>query len=156
MKESFTNYITKESVVILHGENKAEVLDELISRAADISKLDREQIYRLVWKRERMMTTGVGNGLALPHIRINNIPDPVILIGSCVNPIEDYQSQDGLPVQVIVFILAADANQEAYLQLLGSVSRRMRDKTLLDEIIANNTRPAQILKLVKGEEGENA
>ncbi len=146
---SFTKYITKDSIVVLHGKNKIEILDELITRAADLSKLDRDLIFRLVWKRERMMTTGVGNGLGLPHIRVGNIPEPVILIGVCTNPITDYQSQDDQPVTVVVFIVAADSDQEAYLQLLGSVSRKMRSSALITELTENATRPSQILKIVQ-------
>ncbi len=149
MKTSFAKYITKDSIVVLHGKNKIEILDELISRAADLSKLDRDLIFRLVWKRERMMTTGVGNGLGLPHIRVGNIPDPVILIGVCTNPITDYQSQDGQPVTVVVFIVAADSDQEAYLQLLGSISRKMRSPELIAKLTENATRPSQILKIVE-------
>ena len=146
---SFTKYITKDSIVVLHGKNKIEILDELITRAADLSKLDRDLIFRLVWKRERMMTTGVGNGLGLPHIRVGNIPEPVILIGVCANPVTDYQSQDDQPVTVVVFIVAADSDQEAYLQLLGSVSRKMRSPELIAELTENATRPSQILKIIQ-------
>jgi len=146
---SFAKYINKDSIVILHGKNKIEILDELITRAADLSKLDRDLIFRLVWKRERMMTTGVGNGLGLPHIRVGSIPEPVILIGVCANPVSDYQSQDDQPVSVVVFIIAADNDQEAYLQLLGSVSRKMRSPELIAELTSNVTRPSQILKIIE-------
>ena len=70
----FLNYITRDSVMILDGADKLQIMDELISRAADLTKLNRDTIYRLTWKREKMMTTAVGKGLALPHIRVNDIP----------------------------------------------------------------------------------
>ena len=119
MKYDFTEYVTKDSVMTLTGTTKLEVMDQLIQRAADLTKLSRDHIFRLVWKREQMMTTGVGNMLALPHIRINDILHPYVLIGVCENPIEDYQGQDDLPVRVIVLTVAPDEDQEAYLQLLG-------------------------------------
>ena len=149
---SFAKYISKDSIVVLHGKNKIEILDELITRAADLSKLDRDLIFRLVWKRERMMTTGVGNGLGLPHIRVGNIPEPVILIGVCANPIADYQSQDDQPVRVIVFIVATDEDPEAYLQLLGSISRKMRDPKMVDKIVENIAKPDEVLKLIDDSE----
>ena len=152
MKELFGKYLTKESVVLLRGNNKLSVMDELIDRAADISKLDRDLISRLTWKRERMMTTGVGLGLGMPHIRVNNIPYTVILVGVAETQIADYLGQDDKPVQVIVFIAAPDADQEAYLKLLGSVSRRMREVGMIDSIIANMNNSSKILELLGANE----
>lgn len=146
---SFSQYINKDSIAILRGKNKIEIIDEVISRAAEISKLDRDLIFRLVWKRERMMTTGVGNGLALPHIRVGNLAEPVIVVGVCTEPVTDYQTQDDNPVKVVVLIIASDADQEAYLQLLGSVSRSMRDPEFVDSLFDNAARPSQVLKLIE-------
>ena len=92
MKYDFTQYVTKDSVMSLDGRNKLEVMDQLITRAADLTKLNRDVIFRLTWKREQMMTTGVGGMLALPHIRVNDINHPYVIVGVCENPIEDYQS----------------------------------------------------------------
>ncbi|WP_294433695.1 PTS sugar transporter subunit IIA [uncultured Victivallis sp.] len=151
MKYDFTQYVTKDSVMALDGRNKLEVMDQLITRAADLTKLSRDVIFRLTWKREQMMTTGVGGMLALPHIRVNDINRPYVLVGVCENPIEDYQGQDDQPVRVIVFTVAPDENQEAYLQLLSSISRRLRNPALIEELIANVSTPAQILDIIKRE-----
>ena len=149
MKYDFTQYVTKDSVMALDGRNKLEVMDQLITRAADLTTLSRDVIFRLTWKREQMMTTGVGGMLALPHIRVNDINRPYVLVGVCENPIEDYQGQDDQPVRVIVFTVAPDENQEAYLQLLSSISRRLRNPALIEELIANVSTPAQILDIIK-------
>ena len=106
MKYDFTEYVTKDSVMILNGTTKLEVMDQLIQRAADLTKLNRDLIFRLVWKREQMMTTGIGGMLALPHIRTNDILRPYVIVGVTESPIEDYQSQDDQPVRVIVFTVA--------------------------------------------------
>ena len=91
MRNDFSKYVDKDSVMTLVGKTKLEVMDQLISRAADLTKLNRDMIFRLVWKREQMMTTGVGGMLALPHIRVNDILHPFVIVGVCENPIEDYQ-----------------------------------------------------------------
>ena len=152
MKHYFTQFVTKDSVMSLDGHNKLEVMDQLISRAADLTKLSRDVIFRLTWKREQMMTTGVGGMLALPHIRVNDITRPYVIVGVCENPIEDYQSQDDQPVRVIVFTVAPDENQENYLQLLGSISRKLRNPKLVAELIENAGAPAKILEIVRRDE----
>ena len=150
MKQDFIQFVTKDSVMTLGGKNKLEVMDHLITRAADLTKLNRDTIFRLIWKREQMMTTGVGNMLALPHIRINDILHPYVLIGVCENPIGDYQGQDDLPVRVIVLTVAHDEDQEAYLQLLSGISRRFRDPALLESLIDAVGNTVQIYDIIKG------
>ena len=151
MKNDFSQYVDKDSVMTLVGKTKLEVMDQLISRAADLTKLSRDLIFRLVWKREQMMTTGVGGMLALPHIRVNDILHPYVIVGVCENPIEDYQGQDDLPVRVIVFTVAPDENQEAYLQLLSSISRRLRNPKLIEQMIDTVGNTVDLLAVVKQE-----
>jgi len=148
-KNRFTKYLDKDSVLVLKGGNKREVLDELIRVAAERSHLSYDTIKELTWKREKMMTTGVGGGLALPHIRLEVLPNPVVICGICEKSISDYGTQDGQPVRVIMYIMAPARNQEAYLELLGSVSSRLKDEELLKEIIDNITRPSQVLRILK-------
>jgi len=154
MKVTFTKFISKESIFILDGTTKYEVIESLITEASKKSKIDRDTIARLTWHREKMMTTGVGFSLALPHIRINEIPEPVVLIGICKNPIEDYESQDEQAIRVIIFIVAPDQNQEMYLQLLGSISRKLRHQGIIGELIDNITRPSKILRILKRRQTE--
>ena len=148
-KISFGKFLTKDSVMVLHAEDKKTAFDQMVARVADLAHLDRDVVSRLVWKRENMMPTGVGNGLGLPHIRVERMDAPVILIGVCVNPISDYETQDGEPVRVIVFIAADDADQEGYLSLLSSVSSKMRNADLIAQILENQAKPQQILALLQ-------
>ena len=149
MKQDFIQFVTKDSVMTLGGANKLEVMDNLITRAADLTKLNRDTIFRLIWKREQMMTTGVGGMLALPHIRINDILHPYGLVGVCKNPITDYQGQDDLPVRVIVLTVAPDEDQEAYLQLLSGISRRFKDPQLIEDLIDAADDVPRIFEIIK-------
>ena len=151
MKIDFAQFVDKDSVMTLVGKTKLEVMDQLISRAADLTKLNRDLIFRLVWKREQMMTTGVGGMLALPHIRVNDILHPYVIVGVCENPIEDYHGQDDQPVRVIVFTVAPDENQEAYLQLLSSISKRLRNPKLVEQMISTVGNTVDLLAVVKQE-----
>ena len=151
MKYDFTEYVTKDSVMTLSGTTKLEVMDQLIQRAADLTKLNRDLIFRLVWKREQMMTTGIGGMLALPHIRTNDILHPYVIIGITESPIEDYQSQDDQPVRVIVFTVAPDEDSDAYLRLLGSISRKLRNEQLVESLIMAVKEPAKIYDIVQSE-----
>lgn len=148
MSCDFLKFVTRDSVMLLDGTDKLQIMDELISRAADLTKLNRDNIFRLTWKREKQMTTGVGNGLALPHIRVNDIPSPVVIIGVAKQDICDYQAQDGKPIRVVVFTIAPDENQDAYLQLLGSISRKMREAGVIDKLVASTENAAVLFNTV--------
>jgi len=152
MKYDFTQFVSKDSVMTLSGKNKLEVMEQLISRATDLTKIDRDVIFRMVWKREQMMTTGVGGMLALPHIRVNDISHPYVIVGVCENPIADYQGQDDQPVRVIVFTIAPDEDQETYLQLLSSISRRLRNPELISELIGAVGNTVNIYEILKRNE----
>lgn len=151
MSNDFSQFVNEESVMTLVGKTKLEVMDQLISRAADLTKLNRDMIFRLTWKREQMMTTGVGGMLALPHIRVNDILRPYVIVGVCENPIADYQGQDDQPMRVIVFIVAPDEDQEAYLQLLSSISRRLRNPKLIEQMLGTVGNTVKLLEVIKQE-----
>ena len=151
MKYDFTEYVTKDSVMTLTGTPKLEVMDQLLQRAADLTKLNRDLIFRLVWKREQMMTTGIGGMLALPHIRTNDILHPYVIVGVTESPIADYQSQDDQPVRVIVFTVAPDEDSDAYLRLLGSISRKLRNEQLVESLILAMPNTVKILETIQSE-----
>ena len=151
MNYEFTSFINEESVMVLRGTTKLEIMDELITRAAELTKLSRDMIYRMTWKREQMMTTGIGGMLALPHIRTNDILRPYVIVGVTESPIADYQSQDDQPVRVIVFTIAPDEDSDAYLRLLGSISRKLRNEQLVESLILAMPNTVKILETIQSE-----
>ena len=136
MKPEFVNYLQQDSILMLEGKTKKDVLEEIISYATTRCTLDDIQLRELIWKREKMMTTGIGNGLALPHIRVAGFPAPLVIVGRCTTPITDYRTLDNEPVRLIVFLAADEKDQDAYLKILGSISVKLKDKALMDEILA--------------------
>lgn len=136
MKSEFAQYLQADSVLLLDGSTKKAALEEIINYATTRCTLDDTQLREAIWKREKMMTTGIGNGLALPHIRVAGFPSPLIIVGLCQNPIEDYRTLDNEPVRLIVFLAADEKDQEAYLKILGSISVKLKDKDVMAEILS--------------------
>jgi mannitol/fructose-specific phosphotransferase system IIA component (Ntr-type) len=149
MKSDFTEYLTAESVVVLMGKTKKDVLDEIISIATTKSSIDSDQLTEAVWKREKMMTTGIGQGLALPHVRMSGFGEPVVIVGVCRNPIKDYKSLDNEPIQLLVFLAASDTDQDTYLKLLGSISFKLKNKDMVKRLIEQSNNPKEIYNLLK-------
>lgn len=145
----FSKFVSKESILISEATSKRDLLASLIKTGAELAKISEEMVRGLTLQREKMMATGIGNGLALPHIRVTEIPHPVVVVGVCKNEINDYQSQDDKPIRVAVFIIAPEGNQENYLQLLRSVCEKLGNSKAIGEILENITRPSQILRILK-------
>ena len=136
MKSEFVNYLQPDAILLLEGKTKKEILEEIITYATTRCTLDDIQLREAIWKREKMMTTGIGNGLALPHIRVAGFPAPLVIVGRCANPITDYRTLDNEPVRLVVFLAADEKDQDAYLKILGSISVKLKDKALMTEILA--------------------
>ena len=136
MKSEFVNYLQPDAILLLEGKTKKEILEEIITYATTRCTLDDIQLREAIWKREKMMTTGIGNGLALPHIRVAGFPAPLVIVGRCSNPITDYRTLDNEPVRLVVFLAADEKDQDAYLKILGSISVKLKDKALMTEILA--------------------
>ncbi len=92
MKPEFVKYLQQDSILIVDCDTKKKVLDAIVAHACTRCTMDEDQIREAILKRERMMTTGVGKGLALPHIRISGFPSPLVIVVVCRNPITDYKT----------------------------------------------------------------
>ncbi len=148
MKPEFAKYLQQDSILILEGGNKKNALEDIVQYAATRCTMDEDQIRDAVWKRERMMTTGVGMGLALPHIRVNGFPSPLVVVGVCKEPVTDYKSLDDKPINLIVFLAADERDQEAYLKLLGSISVKLKEEGVIAEIMAAGEDTARIQQIL--------
>ena len=134
MKPEFAKYLQQDSILLLEGETKKQVFEDIVQHAATRCTMDEDQIRDAVWKRERMMTTGVGKGLALPHIRVNGFPSPLVIVAICQKAATDYNSMDNQPIRLAVFLAADERDQEAYLKLLGSISAKLKEDNVIDRI----------------------
>lgn len=149
MDTTYTKYLNKESILVLEGTNKREVINEILNAAEKISPITRDVMDKAIWQREKMMTTGIGHHLGLPHIRHTKLGEPILFVGVCKNEIADYASVDNQPIRVIVFLAAPEGDQENYLKLLGSISSKFRDETVITEILENVDKPSKILAVLK-------
>ena len=129
--------VSPERVGFLQERNRAGALRRLVDNlAASPRILDRNELMQAILDREELMSTGIGMGIAVPHVRLASVTGPVMCAGLCRNPITDYQSLDGIPVHLI-FMIAAGQNQHAeHLKLLSSLSLKLKCEELRNELIS--------------------
>jgi PTS system fructose-specific IIC component len=115
-------------------------LVDVLESAGSIS--DADKIKQLVWERELQRTTGIGEGLAIPHARCDKLTDLVMAMGRPATPI-DFSSPDKRPVELIILLVSPSENTADHIQALGRISRLMVNRTFREA--AYSTDSAQTL-----------
>lgn len=119
--------ITVECVVSgLKVTSKKQALQELSKRAAEITGEHERAIFDVLMERERLGTTGVGHGIAIPHGKLANLDRLYGLFVRLEHPI-DFNSIDEHPVDLIFLLLAPETAGADHLKALARVSRLLRD-----------------------------
>jgi mannitol/fructose-specific phosphotransferase system IIA component (Ntr-type) len=126
-----SDYIKPEMVVDLEVKDKTDLLDQLSAIIAVSDRiLDPVTAKKALFDREKTMSTGIGNGIAIPHARTKAVSDFVIAVARIKTPIE-YGSDDKMPVSLVFLILATDKQDSEYIQLLSRLVLRLRNKMFL-------------------------
>ena len=129
-----SDLINDASVVeSLHVTSKKQALQDLSRRAADITGLHERTIFDVLMAREKLGTTGVGNGIAIPHGKIPNLDRLYGLFARLERPI-DFNSIDEQPVDLIFLLLAPESAGADHLKALARVSRLLRDTTVCQKL----------------------
>jgi PTS system nitrogen regulatory IIA component len=120
--------VTPESVIAnLRVTGKKQALQELAKRAAPIAGQPEKSVYEVLAERERLGTTGVGRGIAIPHGRMPGVTRMIGLFARLEKSI-DFDSIDGEPVDLIFALLAPEGAGTDHLKALARVSRLLRDR----------------------------
>ena len=137
------NDLISSDVVVanLKATSKKQVLQDLSRRASDSTGLHERAIFDVLMERERLGTTGVGNGIAIPH---GKLPDLDRLHGHFARleqPV-DFQSIDERPVDLIFLLLAPESAGADHLKALAKVSRVLRDGNICEKLRGTDTSDA--------------
>ena len=115
------------------GTSKKQVLEEL-SKLAEIKLgINFRILLENLTKREKLGSTAVGNGIAIPHANLTNIYKPHVFVSTLVNGL-DFNSTDDLPVDIIFLLIAPDNKGSEHLQALALISRLLRNKELTTKL----------------------
>jgi len=119
--------LTPDSVIPrLRATSKKQALQELSKRAAEVSGLPERLIFDVLLERERLGTTGVGYGIAIPHGKLPGLSRLYGLFARLEHPV-DFDSIDEQPVDLIFLLLAPEAAGADHLKALARVARLLRD-----------------------------
>lgn len=131
--------ISEQSVIAnLRAGSKKNALQDLAKRAAEITGLHERAIFDVIMGRERLGTTGVGNGIAIPHGKLANMERLYGLFARLERAI-DFDSIDDRPVDLIFLLLAPESAGADHLKALAQISRLLRDKNICEKLRGTDT-----------------
>ncbi len=137
-----SDLISLEGIVAnLRATSKKQALQDLARRAADITGEPERAIFEVLTERERLGTTGVGNGIAIPHGKLPGLDKLYGLFARLETPI-DFDAIDEQPVDLICLLLAPESAGADHLKALARVSRLLRDRSICDKLRGSDSAEA--------------
>jgi PTS system nitrogen regulatory IIA component len=133
----------------LKATSKKQALEDLAKQAAEITGLPERAIFDVLLERERLGTTGVGNGIAIPHGKLAELDKLYGVFARAEKPIP-FESIDDQPVDLIFLLLAPQNAGADHLKALARVSRLLRDAAFCERLRATKDATALHALLVQG------
>lgn len=127
-----SDLITRDGIVPnLAATTKKQALRDMAERAAELTGLPVRNIFDTLLQRERLCSTGLGHGIAIPHVKFAALKSPVGLLARLARPIE-FEALDGEPVDLIFMLLSPEHAGGDHLKALARISRLVRQPGMLD------------------------
>lgn len=117
----------------LKANSKKQLLQLLAEKAAAVTELPERVIFDTILQRERLGSTGVGNGIAIPHGKLNGVKKIVGVFARLESPV-DFEALDDQPVDLVFLLLAPEGAGADHLKALSRIARVLRDNETVNKI----------------------
>src|SRR5713101_7655799 len=129
----------------LPGKSKEEIINSMVDLVGQSSKVaDKEKVRGAIFEREKIMSTGVGNGFAIPHGKTDAVSDIVAAFGITAEPI-NYQALDEKPVRLVFLLVGKDNLVGPHIKLLSRISRLMSKEEFRNKLLGLQT-PKEVIE----------
>ena len=145
--------ILEEKVIAtnLRGQAKDEIINAMVDLVGLSSKvLDKEKVRIAIFEREKIMSTGVGNGFAIPHGKTDAVTDTAAAFAVTADAI-DYQALDEKPVRLVFLLVGKDNMVGPHIKLLSRISRLMNKEDFRNKLLTA-ANPHDVIEIFKKEE----
>lgn len=144
-----TDHFSADDVILdLGAAGKRAVLQLLAAEAAGRLGRPEREIFDALQARERLGSTSLGRGVALPHTRLDGDPPPVVLFARLRRPV-DFEARDEEPVDLVVLVLWPEASPEGFLPALAEICRSLREPRILRRLRSAQA-PEEVVSLLAG------
>lgn len=133
----------------LKANSKKQLLQLLSDKAAEITGVPDREIFDALMQRERLGSTGVGNGIAIPHGKLAKVRDLVGVFARLETPVA-FDALDDQPVDLVFLLLAPESAGADHLKALSRIARALRDPSTVEKIRATGDSDAIVALLAQG------
>lgn len=147
-----SEYLNEDNVILnVEAKDKYELIDKLIEVAAKSGKiLDKEKVREAVYEREKILSTGVGKGFAVPHGKTDAVNDIVLAFAITKEPL-NYEALDNQPVRLVMLMVGKDSLVSSHIKLLSRISRLMNNDEFRESLLNAKTKQ-EVLEIFRKEE----
>nr|WP_272210521.1 PTS IIA-like nitrogen regulatory protein PtsN [Marinicella sp. W31]MDC2876414.1 PTS IIA-like nitrogen regulatory protein PtsN [Marinicella sp. W31] len=135
--------LLKQEAIIpaLKANSKKQLLQELAAKAEAVTGVPEREIFEVVLQRERLGSTGVGNGIAIPHGKLPKLEHICGVFARLQHPV-NFEALDDQPVDLVFLLLAPEGAGADHLKALSRVARLLRDQELVKKLRASDSESA--------------
>ncbi|MCF8111365.1 MAG: PTS sugar transporter subunit IIA [Desulfobacteraceae bacterium] len=143
------DYINKDTVLTdLESADKKGVIDELAEPVAKQTKVDHREIVRVLIERERLGSTGIGQGIAIPHGKISQLDSLVLGFGLSRKGV-NFEAIDGKPTYLFFLLLSPDNSTGLHLRILARISKLLKEESFKQKLMQAKT-AQDVMETIRG------
>ena len=143
------DYIDPKNIITeLKATDKKGVLEELTLPVADITQIEHKELVRVLIEREHLGSTGIGNGIGIPHGKLKNLPSLILGVGISRKGV-NFDAMDKKPTHIFFLLLTPDNSTDLHLKLLARISKILKEESFKDKILISSDKN-EIIRLIQG------
>ena len=143
-----SNYIDMNLIFFLNADTSTEAIEHLVNGLFEFEVISDKNIFgKAIFEREKIVSTGIGMGVAVPHAKLYSLKNFFIAIGIQKGKGLEWNAIDKAPVRLIFMIGGPDDRQTEYLQILSHLTKIIKDESLRKKIFSAK-KPEEIVKLL--------
>jgi PTS system nitrogen regulatory IIA component len=136
----------------LKARNKKEVLEELAGVICEHEPyLDKSELVRVLLERERLGSTGIGEGVAIPHGMLSRVDRPIVSFGKSTEGV-DFDSMDRQPVYLFFLLMAPENSSGVHLQVLAKIAKLLKSSAFRKQLMEADTREELYQMIIQTDE----
>jgi PTS system nitrogen regulatory IIA component len=138
----------KNIITDLKATDKKGVLEELTLPISDTTKIEHKELVRVLIEREHLGSTGIGNGIGIPHGKLKNLPSLILGVGLSHKGI-NFDAMDKKPTHIFFLLLTPDSSTDLHLKLLSRISKILKNQSFKDKILTASDKN-EVIRLIQG------
>lgn len=136
---SIIDYLAADQIMVgVAGSSKKQVIEQLAERAANLTGLGQRSLFEMIMRRERLGSTAIGGGIAIPHAVHADLSRTIGIIAVLTTPV-DFDSADKKPVDIVCLVIGPQHADSDHLKCVSSVAKSLREVAICNQLRNANT-----------------